>query len=230
MLSILKTHSLLYVEDDPEIQANISSYLSDYFANIYLADNGENALDLYNKYRPDVLMLDINLPKISGLDVADKIRKKDTTIKIIMLTAFSEKEKLLQATELNLTKYLIKPVAPKVFKEALNVLAEALLQNPSRFMVLKDSCIWDKKKQQCLINNDVINLSEKETRLLNLFINNSGNVVSNEKIIITLWEDAIEREISIDSVKNQVSKLRKKLPKGCIKNVYAEGYSFKISH
>jgi DNA-binding response OmpR family regulator len=230
MLSILKTHSLLYVEDEPEIQKNISAYLSSYFKNIYLADNGENALDLYEEHKPDVLILDINLPKINGLDVAAKIRKKDTTIKIIMLTAFSEKEKLLRAVELNLTKYLIKPVVPKAFKEALNLLAEELLRNPSRFLVLNDSCIWDKRKQQCSIKNDVINLSEKETRLLKLFIDNIGKVVRSEKIITTLWDDAIEREISTDSVKNQVSKLRKKLPKGCIYNVYAEGYSFKIFH
>jgi two-component system response regulator VanR len=227
MLSILKKHSLLYVEDEPEIQVNISTYLSDYFSNIYLADNGEKALELYANHRPDVLILDINLPKINGLDVAGKIRRKDTTIKIIMLTAYSEKEKLLRATELKLTKYLIKPVTPKAFNDVLNVLAKELLLNPSRFMVIKDSCIWDKNQQQCLINNDVINLSEKETRLLNLFVNNSGGVVSNEKIITTLWQDAIEREISIDSVKNQVSKLRKKLPNGCINNVYAEGYCFK---
>jgi len=119
---------------------------------------------------------------------------------------------------------------PKAFKEALNLLAEELLRNPSRFLVLNDSCIWDKRKQQCSIKNDVINLSEKETRLLKLFIDNIGKVVRSEKIITTLWDDAIEREISTDSVKNQVSKLRKKLPKGCIYNVYAEGYSFKIFH
>lgn len=227
MLSILNSHSLLYVEDEPEIQENISAYLSDYFARIHLTDNGEDALKLYKNHRPDVLILDINLPKINGLDVAKKIRQQDSTIKIIMLTAFTEKEKLLQATELKLTKYLIKPVPPKIFKETLYILANELLQNSSQFIALKDSFIWDKKQQKLSISDEIINLSEKETRLLNLFINNNGKAVSNEKIITALWENAIERDISIDSVKNQVSKLRKKLPKNCINNIYAEGYIFK---
>ncbi len=228
MLSILKDHSLLYVEDEPEIQKNISQYLSNYFECIYLADNGEKALELYNYYRPDVLILDINLPGINGLDLASHIRQEDSAVKIIFLTAFSEKEKLLKATELKLTKYLIKPVSPRVFKETLCLIANELIQNPSRFLVFKDSCIWDKKQQQLSINDELITLSEKENRLLNLFINNSEKTVSNEKIITTLWLDAIDRDISIDSVKNQVSKLRKKLPKGCINNVYSEGYRFKL--
>jgi two-component system response regulator VanR len=130
------------------------------------------------------------------LDLAGQIRRDDSIVKIIMLNAFSEKEKLLKATDLRLTKYLIKPVAPRVFKETLGMLADELLQNPSRFMIIKDTCVWDKKQQQLSINDEFIILSEKENHLLNLFINNSEKIVSNEKIITTLWLDAITRYIN----------------------------------
>ena len=227
MLSILKKHSILYVEDEPEIQANIAEYLDNYFSEIYLASDGEEALNQYDKHHPDVLLLDINLPKVDGLRVAKMIREQDKNVKIIMLTAFTEKEKLLKATELKLTKYLIKPVPPKVFKETLELLAHELMTNPTQYLSLNDDYTWDKKQELLTCKGIVVELTEKEHRLLKLLINSKGKSISYEKIITIIWDDAYEREISIDSVKNQVSQLRKKLPKDSIASVYGEGYIFK---
>ncbi|MCK5828802.1 MAG: response regulator transcription factor [Methylococcales bacterium] len=227
MLSILKKKSILYVEDDPEIQANIAEYLDNFFAKIYLASNGLEALEQYKKYRPDVLILDINLPNIDGLSVAKEIRQHDQAIKIIMLTAYTEKDKLLKATELKLTKYLTKPVPPKVFKETLHVLAEELKCNPSQFLSLRDNYIWDKEQETLSYHDHQVDLTEKEFRLLKLFITHKSSVINYEKITMALWEDSFNRDISIDSIKNQVSHLRKKLPEGCIDSVYGEGYILK---
>ncbi len=227
MLTILKNHSILYVEDEPEIQANIAEYLKNFFAYVHLADNGKKALEQYAKHRPDVVLLDINLPHVDGLTVAKKIREQDSTVKIVMLTAFTDKEKLLKATELKLTKYLIKPVPPKVFKETLQLLAEELRQNPSKFININECYSWDKETEHLVLNDVVVDLAEKEHRLLKLFINNKNKTISYEKIMATLWDDSFEREISIDSVKNQVSQLRKNLPADCISSVYGEGYIFK---
>jgi DNA-binding response OmpR family regulator len=227
MISILKKYSILYVEDEPEIQANIAEYLGNYFADIYLASDGKEALDQYHKYHPDVLLLDINLPKVDGLSVAKEIRVKDHDVKIIMLTAFTEKEKLLKATELKLTKYLIKPVAPKVFKETLESLSYELMNNPTRFININNDYTWDKELEQLSCDHQPVNLTEKEHRLLKLFLNNKGKSISYEKIMVTVWEDAFERDISLDSVKNQVSQLRKKLPENCLASVYGEGYVLK---
>jgi len=227
MLSILKKHSILYVEDEPEIQANIAEYLSNFFSDIYLASNGEEALEQYNKYHPDVLLLDINLPRIDGLSVAKQIRETDDAVKIIMLTAFTEREKLLKATELKLTKYLIKPVPPKEFKKTLETLAYDLSRNPTRYINLSDFYVWDRDLEQLSINGETVKLAEKEHRLMKLFIQFKAKSISYEKIMATVWDDAFEREISLDSVKNQVSQLRKKLPEGCISSVYGEGYILK---
>lgn len=227
MLSILKNHSILYVEDEPKIQANIAEYLENYFANIHLASNGKEALEQYKQHHPDVILLDINLPFIDGLSVAEEIRKHDQTVKIIMLTAHTEKEKLLKATELKLTKYLVKPVPPKVFKEAMEMLTQELINNPSRFVNLNECYVWDKEQEQLSLDNTKINLTEKEHRLLKLFIINKGKSISYERIMSELWEDSFERAVSLDSVKNQVSQLRKKLPAGCVSSVYGEGYILK---
>jgi len=224
MIHILKKHTILYVEDEPEIQANIAEYLGNYFGRIHLSSDGKGALDQYNKHRPDVLLLDINLPNLDGLSVAEEVRKQDSTIKIIMLTAFTEKEKLLKATELKLTKYLIKPVAPRVFKETLHLLANELMNNPSRFIQLSNDFTWDIEQEQLSNDGKNVILAEKEYRLLKLFISHKGMPIRYEKIMSAVWENAFDREISIDSVKNQVSQLRKKIPNVSISSIYGEGY------
>jgi len=227
MLGILKNHSILYVEDEPEIQKNIREYLESYFDTVYVAPDGKEALLLYEAYHPDVLLLDINLPFLSGLEVAKQIRQKDQTVKIVMLTAHTEKEKLLTATELKLTKYLIKPIAPKLFKETMELLASELRLNPSRFINLSSNCIWNKTQEVLRIDDVPVSLTEKEHKLLKFLLEKKGTAISNEDIILAVWEDAFDNEISGDSVKNQISHLRKKLPNVSIDTIYGKGYILK---
>jgi len=224
MLNILKNHTILYVEDEPQIQANVTEYLESYFATVYVGSDGKEGLALYKKHHPDVLLLDINLPYLSGLDIAKIVRKKDQTVKIVILTAHTEKEKLLAATELKLTKYLIKPIAPKLFKETMALLAKELKGNPSVFVNLSPTCVWNKKQEVLRIHDTRVMLTEKEQRLLKLLIEHKGSTVPCENIMITVWEDAFKKEISHNSVKNQISHLRKKLPDVSIDAVYGEGY------
>lgn len=224
MLETLKQISILYVEDEPETQENVAEYLNHYFANVYLASNGEQALDSYHAHNPDVLILDINLPLLDGLQVAEKIRQKDQVTRIIMLTAHTEKEKLLKATGLKLTKYLVKPVSPKIFKETLLLLAEELANNSTQFVNLCERYRWDRQTEILFLEGVAIELSEKEHRLLKVFIKHKGKSVSYNAIMEGVWDASFKRDISIDSIKNQVSMLRKKLPECSIRSVYGEGY------
>lgn len=227
MLSILKSYSILYVEDEPNIQKNIAEYLANYFDQIHLAANGEDALQRYHRYRPDVLLLDINLPDIDGLTVAKKIRETDQTVKIVMLTAFTEQEKLLRATELKLTKYLLKPVAPKAFKEMLALLAKELAESSKTIVRLGDGYVWNLEHAKLSNTQGDVSLTDKEYRLLRLFIEYRGQTVPYERISYHVWDSSYDKGISQDSIKNQVSQLRKKLPNKSIASVYGEGYILK---
>ena len=227
MLSILKKHSILYVEDEPKVQASIAEYLSNYFDQIYLAANGKSALELFALHQPDVLLLDISLPDIDGLTIAAEVRKKKFSTRIIMLTAYTEKEKLLKATELQLTKYLVKPVSPKTFKETLISLAKELADNPAQFLRLGEGLAWNKGTATLHGDKGIVSLPEKQHRLLKLFVENKGGAVTYEKVISTVWENAYDKDVSLDSVKNQVSQLRRHLPENCIVSIYGEGYMLK---
>jgi len=226
MLSILNNYSILYVEDEPEIQANITEYLESYFQKVYLASNGKEALKLYYELLPDVLLLDINIPHIDGVNVAKEVRQQDKEIKIIMLTGVTETHKLLEATELKLTKYLVKPISPRQFKETMKLLATELLENPVNFLKIAKGWIWDRDSQTLTVKGEARSFTEKELKLLKLFIEKKSQNISYEEIMVAVWEDSFEREISIESVKNQVSHLRKKLPKDSIVNIYGQGYKF----
>lgn len=227
MLSILKKYSILYTEADLVIQTKTSEHLSNYFSTIYLASNDTEAFKIYKEHLPDVLLLDISSPSMDGLKIAQKVRKENQTTKILVLTTCTDKEILLKATELKLTKYLTKPITPIIFKETMQLLAKELLHDSSRFISLNADCQWDKKQHTLFVKNTPISLLEKEYRLLQIFITNQNKTVTYETIMMALWGNSFDREISINSVRNQVSKLRKKLPSACIDTVYGIGYMLK---
>ena len=102
--------TLLYVEDDIKLREQFMRVLKPKFKEVYEASDGVHALVLYAQYSPDMMLVDINLPKIDGLEVIEKIRKSDKTTPIVILSAYSDQEKLLRAMTLGLSEYLIKPV------------------------------------------------------------------------------------------------------------------------
>jgi DNA-binding response OmpR family regulator len=106
----------------------------------------------------------------------------------------------------------------------MELLAEELRLNPSRFLNLASNCIWNKEQEILRVDDVPVSFTEKEHRLLKLLLEHKGFTVSNEDIMVSVWEDAFEKEISMDSIKNQISHLRKKLPNDCIDSVYGKGY------
>jgi len=109
-MDILKRHSILYAEDEGIVRMNIVKQLQHYFHTVHIAKDGTEALSLYTDQKPDILLLDINMPKKSGLEMAAEVRKENENIPILILTAYTQIPMLMEAVELNLTKYLVKPV------------------------------------------------------------------------------------------------------------------------
>jgi len=102
--------TLLYVEDN-EINRDIfTQSFKRKFTEVYSAYDGIDGLEHYEKYKPDLILTDINMPRLNGLDFIKKIRETNTDIPIIIYSAFSEQDKLLKAIELGVTQYLIKPI------------------------------------------------------------------------------------------------------------------------
>jgi len=224
MKTVLKEHTVLYAEDDQSVQVSVVEYLSKYFKEVFVASDGEEALELYKIHKPNTLIFDIDMPKLDGLSLAKTIRESNKIVPIVMLTAFTDTEKLLKATELNLTKYLVKPVEPLEFKEAMKKISVELECSSSLYVDLQEGFKWHKEKKELSDKGKIVSLSQKEKILLNLLVSRYGESVLFTDIMALVWEDDFDAEISVESVKFQVSMLRKKLPKDSIKNVYGKGY------
>lgn len=216
----LKNYTLLYAEDEHQVQDKMREYFESYFHSVYCATDGEEALQLHRCYSPDVVILDINMPKINGLEVARRIRHEDTHTRIVMLTAHSEKEILLQATEINMSKYLIKPVSPIELKAALDKVASELIASPSSLFTNRLEYTID-KEGLIYRNKTLLDLSKSERRAMELLIKNFGYPVSYE----TFFYDETHTEISNEAtLRNIMAKLRKKCPDLIIKNIKGMGY------
>jgi len=107
---LLNNFSLLYVEDDKDARENISSMLEPQVKELFVASNGEEGLELYKKYSPDIIITDISMPIMNGLDMCREIKKINYFQLILVLTAFNDLETLKATIDLGIDKYILKPV------------------------------------------------------------------------------------------------------------------------
>jgi DNA-binding response OmpR family regulator len=221
--------TILYVEDDKNLREIYVQFLKLYFKNVYEACDGEEALEKYSLYKPNIAILDINIPKINGLKVAKKIREDNDDIILIMLTAYSDTEKLLDAIELNLTKYLIKPI--KTF-ELEDILSESIsklhtLKKSRNIISLNCNFQWDKETKQLYSKeHHQIKLTKKEYLLIKLFCENKHKIFSNEDILNCIWEDE-DDTFNPNKLRILFSKLKTKLSCNLFDSIYNVGYKLK---
>lgn len=226
---IEKVHDLLYVEDEKDVRKHYVEYLKRFFKNVYEAGEAKAAMEIYKSKKPLILIIDINLPDKTGIEFLQEIRKSDQEVKAIMLTANSDVNTLLEATELKLTKYLIKPVYRSDLKDAI-VLAQQELVNytvvANKLLAMKDSFFWDKENGLLFKGETQQHITKRERELLMLLCSDTNRVFSVEDIMYEIWYD--NESYTDNALKATVQSLRKKLPKGSIKNIFGIGYKIEV--
>jgi DNA-binding response OmpR family regulator len=226
---VLKNLTVLCAEDEKAISNVLVEMITPHVAELFVAYDGEEAYSLYKEHKPDLIITDINMPKIAGLDLVRMIRKDDHDTKVVVLTAHSDVEYLLKATELKLTKYLIKPFSIQELFEAL----EMAVSEKNSFKVtmtnrleLDESFIWEFQEKSLVQDGEEIHLTPKEKGILNILFSNLNSTVTYDMLMDEVWDDS--ELYSIDTIKTMIKNLRKKLPKDTILNVYGTG--FKVKH
>ena len=224
-MNLLNQMILLYAEDEVDIQKHYSNYFKHYFKFVHTAVNGKEALAKYREIEPDVVILDINMPYLSGLEVAKKIREDGSDVCIILLTARTDKKALIEAVELGLVTYLEKPICRGSLKKALVKLNQKVeSKNSINLWFYKNNYyIWDKIRQQLFYRQQQIALTKQEIILLEILIANNGAKVSYQDIYEEVWFNE-DREYKESTIKTLISTLRVKLPPKAIENVYGMGY------
>jgi DNA-binding response OmpR family regulator len=219
----IKDISLLVAEDEKELLDYISEYLHLFFEKIYTATNGIDAYAIYKDKKHDIIITDINMPSLDGLSLISKIRQEEKETKIIIMSAHSEEEKLLQAVELHLETYLIKPINVEKLKEVLFRSVEELRKHIKR-IYLDEEVYWDVLHEKLYRNKEEIALKTKERLCMRLLCENLSQPVSAEQIFYAVHKNGEDLRFSSNPVTSLVKRLRTKLPRGALKNVYGAGY------
>ena len=221
----LKTLRVLFVEDEEKLSKLLKNAIGDNFFKFSIAHDGEEGLELFEKIAPDVVITDINMPKMNGLEMAKAIKAIDKSVPIIILSAFSETEKLLNAIDVGVVKYLIKPFDPDELLEYIISLEEHFGE---REIKLRDGYLYNKTKKTLYKKSRYVVLSKKEKQFIELLIEYYEEgiyVVSDAIIKKRLWED----EASDERLRTFVRRVRAKTSKELIKNIKSEGYQIVAS-
>lgn len=211
--------TLLYIEDDNELREQFVRVLKPRFKKVYEAVDGLQALQMYEEHSIDVMLVDINLPKIDGLEVIERVRKDDKDTFIIVLSAYSDQEKLLKAIKLGLTEYLIKPVP---YEKLLCVFDELVFKEKATIL-LQNGYSWKKEEKIFFHNDQIIPLTKRETVFIEFMIEQVNKVVTLNSIGNLIWENE-DSSVAYSSLSHLLKRLKKKLPEKFIENIYGEGY------
>ncbi len=216
MYSNLKDKKILYIEDDEVVLKNISKLLQNYFAHIYTAFDGEEGYRKFIEHKVDLLVVDIELPKLNGINLIKKIRQLNSTIPIVVISAYTKTDYLLESVELKLDKYIVKPFTSRKLHELLGKLNESFTQ--TNLFTLGENIVVDKIKGTITTDDKERKLTIKELEFLELLAI-KGYVTYND--IDRIWKDQPPTSYAIRSF---IKILRKKLPPKFLKNKQNLGY------
>lgn len=223
---------ILVVDDEPDILEFLEYNLKKEGYRVITASNGEDGVALAEKEQPDLIILDIMMPKMDGVEVCRTLRAKsmfDKTL-IAFLTAREEDYSQIAALEVGGDDYITKPIRPRVFMSRV----KALLRRSDRLdasltdgAVIKiGDLIIDREKVTVQRGEEIIELAKKEFELINLLISKPGKVFSREEIFNKVWgTDVIVGNRTIDV---HIRKLREKIGDHYIKTIKGIGYKFEF--
>src|SRR4051812_32325909 len=218
---------VMIVDDEPDILEIISYNLIKEGYEIQTAKNGIEALDLIGHFKPDLVILDIMMPKLSGVEVCKLLRLKpeynDTLI--IFLTALSDESSQIKGLETGADDYISKPISPKVLVSRVNAIFRRLNKEEGKAIKLGNMVIDPERFMVVLNGNDVV-LAKKEFELLYLLASKPGRVFLRNEILSQVWgAEVIVGDRTIDV---HIRKIRQKLGIDCVTTVKGVGYKFEM--
>ena len=222
MKSLLKTQKILIVEDEIRLAQLLKEAIYNSFFSIVIAKDGNEGLKKFKTFKPDIIITDIMMPFCDGLEMTQKIKELDENIPIIVLSAHSDKEKLLKAIDLGINKYFIKPFDPEEVIEHINKIAPKLRKQ--KRVILKDDFIFDNNTSTLYKNSSLVILSKREKEFFHLLIKHQNSLVTTEQIKLTLWKE----EVYDERLRTFIKRLRLKTSKDLIENISAQGYLISV--
>jgi two-component system, OmpR family, alkaline phosphatase synthesis response regulator PhoP len=222
-----KGRKVLIADDEPDIIEILKYNLEKEGYSVITAKDGDEALDKAKLTQPELIVLDMMMPKKNGMEVCELLRAqalyKDTLI--MFLTALSDEATQLKGFSTGADDYVTKPVSPNVFVSKVNALFRRI-KKPEHNIITVDNLIIDPEKFMVEYDGKDIVLAKKEFELLYLLATKPGRVFLRNEILSQVWgNDVIVGDRTIDV---HIRKIRQKLGVDCITTVKGVGYKFEL--
>ena len=223
-----KGKKILIADDEPDILEIVQYNLAREGFQVLAAKDGDEALAKAKSEKPDLIILDIMMPKKNGVEVCQILRMqpafKDTMI--IFLTALNDESSHIRGLETGADDYVTKPISPKVLVSRVNALFRRIIKEPGNKALRFDNLVIDPEKFEVIANGESVVLAKKEFELLYLLAAKPGRVFLRNEILNQVWgNDVIVGDRTIDV---HIRKVRQKLGMDCITTVKGVGYKFNI--
>lgn len=216
----LKYLKVLLVEDEDKIRKHVATSMRYIVHEVEEASNGEEALKILETFSPDLIITDLEMPVMNGVDLIKSLRKSGSNVCIVVLTAHTNSEYLLPLMDAHIEHYIIKPVN---FDKMISVLEQCHIKiaHLKEQLGLPENYLYDWNQKILKYKNKDISLTRKEISFLELLFNNTHRVVTYNELQSEVWGDSIMTDNAIRSL---VKNLRHKLPTDIIINLSGIGY------
>lgn len=219
-LATLNQLTVLFADDDDVLRDTIGETLSMFFNQVILARNGLEAYEQFRQQSAHVVILDISMPMLNGLAVAQKIRELDAQVPILIMTSYKEESQLMAAIKLNLVDYLVKPVNFQLLKDALLGCSAQIIRSGRLLQKLKNGAEYHILSNTIISEEGVFTLTKNERLFLEMLLKRRGQLIRIDEVEQQLGDE----DYSAAGLRNLVYRLRKKLGKEAIVSVKDLGY------
>ncbi|RZP10762.1 MAG: response regulator transcription factor [Flavobacteriales bacterium] len=219
---------ILIVDDDPDIREILTYNLSNEGYNVKSAVNGVEALKKAKKFIPDIILLDVMMPEMDGIEACSQLREIESLSKsmVIFLSARGEDFTQIAAFDAGADDYINKPVKPKILLKKISSISRRILsENNVTSNIIIGSLVIDRDSYSVTHEKDEITLPRKEFELLHMLASKPGKVLTRDEIMFKVWGTQVvvgDRTIDV-----HIRKLREKIGEKYIKTIKGVGYKFK---
>jgi len=221
-----KDITILLVDDEPDILEIVKYNLTTAGYNIILAENGVEAIDKAKKHLPQLIILDVMMPKMDGIEACEKIRKipelADTII--TFLTARGEDYSQMAGFDAGADDYITKPIKPKVLVSKVKALLRRLKETEESQKIKLGNLVINREEYKIILNKEEMVLPRKEFELLALLASKPGKVFKREDILDSIWGNEVI--VGGRTIDVHIRKLREKIGDEKFKTVKGVGYKF----
>ncbi|MCF6174012.1 MAG: response regulator transcription factor [Campylobacteraceae bacterium] len=201
---------VLLVEDEADARDILSFYLNTIFEDVVVASDGEEALEIFKQNTEankcfDLVLTDIKMPKLNGMDMIEKILEIKDKQKFIIVSAYKDEEKLLKSINFRVLGYFIKPInvdnMMEILKKAkMEVLKEKKQNKSEKLLKINENYRYSLAQNLLYCDSVLVKLSKKESQLLSVLVKNIGKIVTIHECKLALWNDKNKSDTTFRTV------------------------------